>query len=223
MMTPGKSRAGFSFVELIVAFGLASLVLSIGVGAFLYLNRGFAFASAASELRANQVRLLDSMSLDLRSATAVSNTPVTVGGRTTFLTLTLPQMYSSYEPTGPRGGDPSPTATRNSSVVNRTTGKVTLPGTIRVTYFREASGESGVNVGRTVQWTASGTTQTASRSVATLPSPAADPVIITVAVNSGSSASLNVSASLRSASNRAGQQNSSLAAHVFLRGVIAAK
>lgn len=173
MMQPSShhrrgTRSGFTIVEMVVAMGVTVALSAVCMLAFIGLQRGFAFCTAWSDARTNQVRAFDSLAMDFRNCKSITLNPVSTGAMTT-LTMTVPKRYSTYERTGFMAGDPARTATRISPVVNTVNGKVQYPNSnemITVVYAWRTSGSSKI-LTRAVTWSDSGTSRTATRDVAT--------------------------------------------------------
>ena len=137
-----KAAAGMTLPEIMVALAILGIVLSMCYGSSVALQRGFAATTSWSDARTNQVRVLDSLAVDLRNATATSFTTSTDGLTNTLpLTLTIPMRYSAYETTGPLAGDPARSATVVNPGVNTTTKSgMQYSDTVRVTYRYGGSG-----------------------------------------------------------------------------------
>ena len=131
-----------TLVEIMVALAILGIVLSMCYGSSVALQRGFAATTSWSDARTNQVRVLDSLAVDLRNATATSFTTSADGLTNTLpLTLTIPMRYSAYETTGPLAGDPARSATVVNPGVNTTTRSgMQYSDTVRVTYRYGGSG-----------------------------------------------------------------------------------
>jgi len=137
-----KAAAGMTLPEIMVALAILGIVLSMCYGSSVALQRGFAATTSWSDARTNQVRVLDSLAVDLRNATATSFTTSADGLTNTLpLTLTIPMRYSAYETTGPLAGDPARSATVVNPGVNTTTKSgMQYSDTVRVTYRYGGSG-----------------------------------------------------------------------------------
>lgn len=137
-----KAAAGMTLPEIMVALAILGIVLSMCYGSSVALQRGFAATTSWSDARTNQVRVLDSLAVDLRNATATSFTTSTDGLTNTLpLTLTIPMRYSAYETTGPLAGDPARSATVVNPGVNTTTRSgMQYSDTVSVTYRYGGSG-----------------------------------------------------------------------------------
>jgi prepilin-type N-terminal cleavage/methylation domain-containing protein len=137
-----KAPAGMTLPEIMVALAILGIVLSMCYGSSVALQRGFAATTSWSDARTNQVRVLDSLAVDLRNATATSFTTSTDGLTNTLpLTLTIPMRYSAYETTGPLAGDPARSATVVNPGVNTTTRSgMQYSDTVSVTYRYGGSG-----------------------------------------------------------------------------------
>ena len=131
-----------TLVEIMVALAILGIVLSICYGSSVALQRGFASTTSWADARTNQLRVLDSLAVDLRNATATSFTTSTDGLTNTLpLTLTIPMRYSAYETTGPLAGDPARSATVVNPGVNTTTRSgMQYSDTVTVTYRYGGSG-----------------------------------------------------------------------------------
>src|SRR5438477_8678140 len=137
-----KGHRGMTLAEIMIALGILGLVLSVCYTSSVALQRGFASTTSWADARANQLRVLDSLAVDLRNATAKSFT-VSANGLTNTLplTLTIPMRYRpnpssspAYETTGPLAGDPARSAQVVEPSVNPTTGAMQYSDTVRVTY-----------------------------------------------------------------------------------------
>jgi prepilin-type N-terminal cleavage/methylation domain-containing protein len=137
-----RGGGGMTLVEIMVALAILGIVLSMCYGSSVALQRGFAATTSWSDARTNQVRVLDSLAVDLRNATATSFTTSTDGLTNTLpLTLTIPMRYSAYETTGPLAGDPARSATVVNPGVNTTTRSgMQYSDTVSVTYRYGGSG-----------------------------------------------------------------------------------
>ena len=137
-----KAAAGMTLPEIMVALAILGIVLSMCYGSSVALQRGFAATTSWADARTNQVRVLDSLAVDLRNATATSFTTSADGLTNTLpLTLTIPMRYSAYETTGPLAGDPARSATVVNPGVNATTRSgMQYSDTVSVTYRYGGSG-----------------------------------------------------------------------------------
>jgi prepilin-type N-terminal cleavage/methylation domain-containing protein len=137
-----RGGGGMTLVEIMVALAILGIVLSMCYGSSVALQRGFAATTSWSDARTNQVRVLDSLAVDLRNAIATSFTTSADGLTNTLpLTLTIPMRYSAYETTGPLAGDPARSATVVNPGVNTTTRSgMQYSDTVRVTYRYGGSG-----------------------------------------------------------------------------------
>jgi prepilin-type N-terminal cleavage/methylation domain-containing protein len=137
-----KAPAGMTLPEIMVALAILGIVLSMCYGSSVALQRGFAATTSWSDARTNQVRVLDSLAVDLRNAIATSFTTSADGLTNTLpLTLTIPMRYSAYETTGPLAGDPARSATVVNPGVNTTTRSgMQYSDTVSVTYRYGGSG-----------------------------------------------------------------------------------
>ena len=131
-----------TLVEIMVALAILGIVLSMCYGSSVALQRGFAATTSWADARTNQLRVLDSLAVDLRNATATSFTTSADGLTNTLpLTLTIPMRYSAYETTGPLAGDPARSATVVNPGVNTTTRSgMQYSDTVRVKYYYGGSG-----------------------------------------------------------------------------------
>jgi prepilin-type N-terminal cleavage/methylation domain-containing protein len=137
-----KAAAGMTLPEIMVALAILGIVLSMCYGSSVALQRGFAATTSWADARTNQLRVLDSLAVDLRNAIATSFTTSADGLTNTLpLTLTIPMRYSAYETTGPLAGDPARSATVVNPGVNTTTRSgMQYSDTVRVTYRYGGSG-----------------------------------------------------------------------------------
>jgi prepilin-type N-terminal cleavage/methylation domain-containing protein len=137
-----RGGGGMTLVEIMVALAILGIVLSMCYGSSVALQRGFASTTSWTDARTNQLRVLDSLAVDLRNATATSFTTSADGLTNTLpLTLTIPMRYSAYETTGPLAGDPARSATVVNPGVNTTTRSgMQYSDTVRVTYRYGGSG-----------------------------------------------------------------------------------
>lgn len=137
-----RGGGGMTLVEIMVALAILGIVLSMCYGSSVALQRGFAATTSWADARTNQLRVLDSLAVDLRNATATSFTTSTDGLTNTLpLTLTIPMRYSAYETTGPLAGDPARSATVVNPGVNTTTRSgMQYSDTVHVKYYYGGSG-----------------------------------------------------------------------------------
>ena len=137
-----RGGGGMTLVEIMVALAILGIVLSMCYGSSVALQRGFAATTSWADARTNQLRVLDSLAVDLRNATATSFTTSADGLTNTLpLTLTIPMRYSAYETTGPLAGDPARSATVVNPGVNTTTRSgMQYSDTVSVTYRYGGSG-----------------------------------------------------------------------------------
>lgn len=137
-----RGGGGMTLVEIMVALAILGIVLSMCYGSSVALQRGFAATTSWADARTNQLRVLDSLAVDLRNATATSFTTSADGLTNTLpLTLTIPMRYSAYETTGPLAGDPARSATVVNPGVNTTTRSgMQYSDTVRVKYYYGGSG-----------------------------------------------------------------------------------
>jgi prepilin-type N-terminal cleavage/methylation domain-containing protein len=137
-----KAAAGMTLPEIMVALAILGIVLSMCYGSSVALQRGFASTTSWTDARTNQLRVLDSLAVDLRNAIATSFTTSADGLTNTLpLTLTIPMRYSAYETTGPLAGDPARSATVVNPGVNTTTRSgMQYSDTVSVTYRYGGSG-----------------------------------------------------------------------------------
>jgi len=137
-----RGGGGMTLAEIMVALAILGIVLSMCYGSSVALQRGFASTTSWTDARTNQLRVLDSLAVDLRNATATSFTTSTDGLTNTLpLTLTIPMRYSAYETTGPLAGDPARSATVVNPGVNTTTRSgMQYSDTVRVKYYYGGSG-----------------------------------------------------------------------------------
>jgi prepilin-type N-terminal cleavage/methylation domain-containing protein len=136
-----RGGGGMTLAEIMVALAILGIVLSVCYGSSVALQRGFASTTSWTDARTNQLRVLDSLAVDLRNAIATSFTTSADGLTNTLpLTLTIPMRYSAYETTGPLAGDPARSALGVEPSVNTTTGAMQYSDTVRVTYRYGGSG-----------------------------------------------------------------------------------
>ena len=137
-----RGGGGMTLAEIMVALAILGIVLSMCYGSSVALQRGFASTTSWTDARTNQLRVLDSLAVDLRNAIATSFTTSSDGLTNTLpLTLTIPMRYSAYETTGPLAGDPARSATVVNPGVNTTTRSgMQYSDTVRVTYRYGGSG-----------------------------------------------------------------------------------
>jgi prepilin-type N-terminal cleavage/methylation domain-containing protein len=137
-----RGGGGMTLAEIMVALAILGIVLSMCYGSSVALQRGFAATTSWADARTNQLRVLDSLAVDLRNAIATSFTTSADGLTNTLpLTLTIPMRYSAYETTGPLAGDPARSATVVNPGVNTTTRSgMQYSDTVRVTYRYGGSG-----------------------------------------------------------------------------------
>jgi prepilin-type N-terminal cleavage/methylation domain-containing protein len=164
-----RRRRGFTLIELLVGMGVAAVISSACLVAFSAIQKCYQLSMARSGVRMNVVRVLDSVQMDLRNASAV--TASVAGTYNVFpLTMTMPQRYTEYEPSGDLAGDPGRMASRLTPQYDRTTGKLAVARNITVTYTSRQDTATTLTVSRQVQWVgADGRAKSATRAVATLP------------------------------------------------------
>jgi hypothetical protein len=181
-----RSKSAFTVAEVMIAAAIAGMVSGAAFVSLTALQRGFGFCTVITDTETNQVRLFDSMALDFRNAQSVAYG--TSGNSNVFpVTMTIPNLYSGYETAGDLAGDPGRTASRANPSVN-TSGKINYSTQITVTYDVASDGGSGQIVNRTVSWSDSTGSYSATRPVASL--------------NSGASVSFqNASGNLMTASD----------------------
>ena len=158
-----RGGGGMTLVEIMVALAILGIVLSVCYGSSVALQRGFASTTSWTDARTNQLRVLDSLAVDLRNATAKSFTISPDGVTNTLpLTLTVPVRYQAnpspspaYETAGPLAGDPARSALRVEPGVYATTGSM---------QYRDSSGQQ-VAVAVTYKYGGSGTKRTIVRQV----------------------------------------------------------
>src|SRR5437764_11993825 len=158
-----RAAAGMTLPEIMIALAILGIVLSVCYGSSVALQRGFASTTSWADARTNQLRVLDSLAVDLRNATAKSFTISADGLTNTLpLTLTMPTGYQSnpspspaYETTGPLAGDPARSALRVEPGVYATTGSM---------QYRDSSGQQ-VAIAVTYKYGASGTKRTIVRQI----------------------------------------------------------
>ena len=146
-----------TLVEIMVALAILGIVLSMCYGSSVALQRGFASTTSWTDARTNQLRVLDSLAVDLRNATANSFTISADGLTNTLpLTLTIPMRYSAYETTGPLAGDPARSAPEVNPGIYPTTGSgMQYSDTASVTYRYGGSGTKRTIVRQQIDNTAS--------------------------------------------------------------------
>ena len=144
-----RGGGGMTLAEIMVALAILGIVLSMCYGSSVALQRGFASTTSWTDARTNQLRVLDSLAVDLRNAIATSFTTSADGLTNTLpLTLTIPMRYQpnpssspAYETTGPLAGDPARSATVVNPGVNTTTRSgMQYSDTVSVTYRYGGSG-----------------------------------------------------------------------------------
>src|SRR5205814_10606307 len=121
---------GMSRPEIVLALAIRGIVVSVCYGSSVALQRGVASTTSWADARTSQLRVLDSLAVDLRNATAKSFTISADGLTNTLpLTLTIPMRYqpnpilsSAYEATGALAGDPARSALALEPGVYATTG-----------------------------------------------------------------------------------------------------
>ena len=158
-----RGGGGMTLVEIMVALAILGIVLSVCYGSSVALQRGFASTTSWTDTRTNQLRVLDSLAVDLRNATAKSFTISADGVTNTLpLTLTIPMRYQpnpspfpAYETIGPLAGDPARSALRAEPGVYATTGSM---------QYRDSSGQQ-VAVAVTYKYGGAGTKRTIVRQI----------------------------------------------------------
>ncbi|MEO7723996.1 MAG: prepilin-type N-terminal cleavage/methylation domain-containing protein [Chthoniobacterales bacterium] len=168
-VSSSRRTGGMTLVELMIAVGIVGFVLLICYSSSIGLQRGFGYSSAWTEARVNQVRVLDSLALDLRNATQIQFSPPAL------ITLTIPDRYSSYyrnsggwgtaETFNAAAGDPTQAASPIPAPTPNQFGKIAYSNTISVAY---AFSPDGTKILRKVVWTG-GPAGGASRDIATFP------------------------------------------------------
>src|SRR5213080_2541644 len=103
-----KQRGGgMTLPEIMIALAILGIVLSVCYGSSVALQRGFASTTSWADARTNQLRVLDSLAVDLRNATAKSFTISADGLTNTLpLTLTIPMRYQSNPSPSPATRQP---------------------------------------------------------------------------------------------------------------------
>jgi hypothetical protein len=163
-----RGSRGFTISELAVAGGISGMIAVVCMVSYMALQKVQSASLARSEMRSNVIRVFDFVEADLRNATAVSGT--TSGNYTVLpITITTPQRYTSFEASGPMGGDPGKSAARIAPTVNTTNGKLTVSSSITITYSSAPQGTASLDLIRSVIWTENGAAKRASRTIATLP------------------------------------------------------
>lgn len=132
------SGAGMTLIEIMIALGIFGVVLTVCYGSSVALQRSFATTNAWTEARASQLRVLDSLAIDLRNATKIDFT----SPDPTLITLSIPNRYSSYQPAGIIAGDPGPAAVPTPAPGPNEFGKIVYANTITVTYARSVDGKT---------------------------------------------------------------------------------
>lgn len=100
--TVTAARAAFTLTEVIMALGLGAVVTAAALAGIVGLQRGYAASEQYGAGMADQMRLTDSLAMDLRRATGVTRDADGLG-----LTLTLPDFYR-YDPNDTRRANPLP-------------------------------------------------------------------------------------------------------------------
>lgn len=90
-----RTRGGFGFtlLEVVVSMALGSVVFAAALAAIVFLQKSYAATEQYASNLADQMRLIDYLAMDLRRA--VNAEFVTSGGKTTGLTLTLVDYYTT--------------------------------------------------------------------------------------------------------------------------------
>jgi prepilin-type N-terminal cleavage/methylation domain-containing protein len=152
-----RGAAGMTLAEIMIALAILGIVLSVCYGSSVALQRGFASTTSWIDARTNQLRVLDSLAVDLRNATAKSFTISADGLTNTLpLTLTIPMRYPAYETTGPLAGDPARSALVVEPRVYQTTGSM---------QYRDSSNLNQVAIAVTYRYGGSGTKRTIVRQI----------------------------------------------------------
>ncbi len=103
---PLGSRRGFTLLEVIIATAVVSMMFAALLSTSVSLQRSFAASDQYSIAKANQVRTIDYIVRDLRSALTVN----LLTGVDKKLRLTLPDYHQSYDSRGnPVGAPVNPT------------------------------------------------------------------------------------------------------------------
>lgn len=99
-----SDNTGFTLTEILVTMAVIGFVAAAASASFITLQRGFVYLSTWSDAKANQVRMMDALAIDLRAASSIVSS--SAKGAPFALTLKVPRRYSAYETTGFRAGDP---------------------------------------------------------------------------------------------------------------------
>ena len=99
-----RTRFGFTLIELMTSLGCGSFILAAVVAAGVSLQKSYAAFEGYSTAQADQLRVLDYISMDCRRANTASIATVTVNNVAEDITenqlvLTLPAYYSSVDST----------------------------------------------------------------------------------------------------------------------------
>ena len=160
-----------TLVEIMIALAILGIVLSVCYSSSVALQRGFIYTSAWTDARINQVRVLDSLAVDLRDATKIDPFPPSTSLATPAplpITLTIPNRYTAYRSTGDpaQTADPVPAPLPTQGIIISRTGsniKYDSTNTIDVKY---ALSPDGTRITRKIT---RGTASGASRDVAIFP------------------------------------------------------
>ena len=91
---------GFTLVEVVMALALGSVVMAAVLAAMVFLQKSYAATEQYAVNLADQSRLMDYLTLDLRRAVNVTFT-TDASGQTNGLTISVPPYYSSADPFSP--------------------------------------------------------------------------------------------------------------------------
>ena len=101
-----RNHRGFTLLEAIIATGVVSLMFAALLSSSVSLQRSFAASDQYSTAKTNQVRTIDYIARDLRSALSVD----LLTGVDKKLRITLPDYHQSYDSRGnPTGAPVTPT------------------------------------------------------------------------------------------------------------------
>lgn len=157
-----RDTRAFTVFEMMIAASIFTVLAAITCNSLFQLQRSSFFVAAWSDIRINQVRLMDSLEVDLRNAKTITSG---FGGILVTMTGT-PQLYQQYEEAGVRAGDAGPSSVAAALTATSTGAGLVAPNDLTVRYSSSIAG--GVQtINRTVTWMEGGAQKSATREIAT--------------------------------------------------------